>query len=94
MNSADMKVQQSHSCEGDALLEAAGVAPVTPAGWEESKKSMFRVGCILDNAFHPASLAGRMIVRNMAYMPQSIRDQDLRLQKPLKKLDCNFESSL
>ena len=74
-----LSLLQSHSCEGDALPKPAGVTPGTPAGWEESKKSMFRVGCILDNAFHPASLAGSMIVSNMAYMPQSIRDQDLRL---------------
>ena len=32
-------------------------APIMTARWEEGKKSMVRVGCILDNAFHPAQAA-------------------------------------
>lgn len=48
------EVQLSHSLREEALPEPTGVgqeAPVTPGGWEENKKSMVRVGCILDNAF-------------------------------------------
>ena len=53
------EVQQDHSLRDEALPEPVGAgaeAPGTPAGWEESEKSMVRVGCILPNAFHPGSI--------------------------------------
>lgn len=47
-------IQQDHSLREEVLPEpsvAGAVAPVMPAAWEDSKKSMLCVGCILDNTF-------------------------------------------
>ena len=55
------------SAESQPPPEPAGVgaeAPVTLARWEERKKSIVRVGCILDDAFCSAQAACMVHVLN------------------------------